>query len=188
MLEYIEEIEIRKETDHTGKGLLYTVLSNKKGIGSIEEIPSDSPWNWFLKVFTLRQAVSRELHLHLPNGPNTSIDKDRGYYKDIFLYSASELIGTIKSEVKVKSPKMTVVDTRGSTIMQALGKYGATDFSVYGVESVHRVGTIKKRSAVYQSMKDNLLNEDHYFLDVRHLSYEEKVVMIGMTLALDLYY
>ncbi|MDO6654869.1 hypothetical protein [Anaerobacillus sp. 1_MG-2023] len=188
MLEYIEEIEVRKETHHTGNGLLYTVLSNKKGIGSIEEIPSKSPWNWLLKFLTLRQAVSREVHIRCDNEPDLLLYKSRGYYKDIFLYSASELIGTIQPEVKVKSPKMTVFDKKGRAILKALGKFGATDFSVYSDESVKCVGTIKKRSAVYQSMKDNLLKEDHYFLDIRHLSYEEKVVMIGMTLALDLYF
>lgn len=190
MFDNAKEIEVRKETHHMGKGLLYTVLADQKGIGSVEETPStyNSTGNWLLKLLTLRQAASRQLHIRVGNGPNLFIDKGPGYYKDIFLNLESELIGTIKPELKVKSPAMTVVDTKGRTIMKALGRYGATDFSVHGVGSVNRVGTIKKRSAVYQSMKDNLLNEDHYFLDVRHLSCEEKLVMIGMTITLDLYF
>ncbi len=192
MFDNYSAIEIRRETFPTGTGMVYTVLSNRRGIGTIEETASSHKdiWNRLIKLLTLKSAVSLNLKLDAEATGDEEIElrKVRGFYKDIYLHSASKHIATIKPTVKVNSPVITVEDPDGITIFKATGQYGATDFSVADEKTNQKVTSIRKRSSVYDSMKENLLNEDGYFVDVRALSNESILIMIGTIVTLDFYF
>ena len=192
MFDNYSAIEIRRETFSTGTGMVYTILSNKRGIGTIEEKASSNKdiWNRLLKLLTLKSAVSLNLKLDAEATGDEEIElrKVRGFYKDIYLHSASKHIATIKPTVKVNSPVITVEDPDGSIMFKASGQYGATDFSVADGKTNQKVTSIRKRSSVYNSMKENLLNEDRYYVDIRHLSYESILIMIGTIVTLDFYF
>ncbi|WP_456276663.1 hypothetical protein [Bacillus sp. AK128] len=168
MFEQHNEIYLKKETLYNSQGKRYSISSNRKVIGTIEETStSKNIGNYFLKLLTLFSAVSLELRLldHKDNKLGT-ITKEKGFNKDFLLYSEKgEHVATIKPSVKIKSPAFTVYDENGNNIIKVIGRYGATDFSVIDCRTEKQISTVKRRSLVYTTIKENLLNDDGYYID-----------------------
>jgi hypothetical protein len=148
----------------------YIISTNKKIIGTVEETMESSKniGRQLLKLVSLNSVASIELKLM--NGKENTlgiIKKKHGFYKDFLLYSDhGGHVATITSEVKVNSPRLTVYDINGVKIIEAKGGYGAIDFKVMDHTKGRTISTIKRRSMIYTSVKENLLNDDGYFIDI----------------------
>lgn len=174
------------------QGRKFSLLSDKKVIGTMEESLESTKdvGNQLLKLITLYHFTSLQLHV-LDQEENVLgiIKKDKGYYKDFMLYSKEEeYLATIKPIVKVKSPMMTVIDANNEEIIKAIGGFGATDFSVIDCKTENQISTIKRRSLIYETVKDNFLNDDGYYIEnVEHNSLIT-LSLLAMGVILDLYF
>jgi hypothetical protein len=168
MFDQQKEIYLIKETLSIRKR--YSITSDKKVVGTVEETTESAGnlGNQLLKLISLYSAASLELTL-LDEKENKLgvLRKGKGFYKDFLLYSEKDdYVATITAEVKVKAPKLTVYDVNGKKIIEAIGGYGATDFRIMDLTKDRQLSSIKRRSMVYSTVKENLLNDDGYFIDI----------------------
>lgn len=174
------------------QGRKFSLLSDKKVIGTMEESLESTKdvGNQLLKLITLYHFTSLQLHV-LDQEENVLgiIKKDKGYYKDFMLYSKEEeYLATIKPIVKVKSPMMTVIDANNEEIIKAIGGFGATDFSVIDCKTEKQISTIKRRSLIYETVKDNFLNDDGYYIENVEQNSLITLSLLAMGVILDLYF
>lgn len=172
---------------------MYAITSNQKMIGTIEETPTSSKniGNHLLKLLSLSTVAGVELRV-LDGKANVvgTIKKEKGFYKEFLLISSTnQLLATIKPTVRVKSPSITVIDGYGNTLIHAIGRNGATDFSVTDTRTNKHISTIRRRSLVYKTVKENLLNDDGYFID--HTNQENFITLcllaIGITIDMNFF-
>jgi len=194
------KIYIQKDESIKKTGLVYTIHSNGKVIGTLQETEKYSKrvGDRFLKLFSLfflatpKRMIIEKLELQLVDEEGKlfgSIEKEIGFDKDLILYSKSgEQIATVKSNVKMKSPSITVVDETGNELLQAKSSYGATDFLVRQSLTNKHVSSIRKRSLVYETIKENLLNNDVYHIENRDLDERITFSLIAMGVAMDIYF
>ena len=194
------KIYIQKDESIKKTGLVYTIHSNGKVIGTLQETEKYSKrvGNRFVKLFSLffffntKRMMIEKLELQLVDEDGKllgTIEKEIGFDKDLILYSKSEhLIATVKSNVKMKSPTITVMDESGNELLQAKSSYGATDFLVSEISTNKYVSTISKRSLVYETIKENLLNNDVYHIENRDLDERITFSLIAMGVAVDIYF
>ena len=137
---------------------------------------------------SLRMTVE-SLHLEITDEQGRrvgSIRKEFGLEKDLLLFGQDgSHMSTVISMVKIKSPALKVLDGQGNECLNAAGTYGATDFIVSDSRG-KQVSSIKKRSLVYETMKENLLNNDVYHID--NSNHEMTFGLIGIAVAIDLYF
>ena len=186
---YIQNIQSFKR-----RGLAYSINSSRGQIGTVQETEEslNNAGNQLVKLATSfissRMTVER-LHLEVTDQEGKrvcSIRKELGLDKDLLLFDQdSSHLATVKSTPKVKKPSVQVLDAKGHVYLNAEGTYGATDFTV--ADSNRKlVSSIKKRSLVYETIKENLLNNDVYHIDNSH--HEMTFGLIGIAVAIDLYF
>ena len=180
--------------------LNYSIHSNEKVIGILQETEKYSKrvGNRLLKLLSLlflatpKRMIIEKLELQLVDEDGKllgTIEKEVGFDKDLILYSKNgNLIATVKSNVKLKSPTITVMDESGNELLQAKSSYGATDFLVSEISTNKYVSTISKRSLVYETIKENLLNNDVYHIENRDLDERITFSLIAMGVAVDIYF
>src|SRR5690625_4538999 len=105
---------LQKNPSFKNRGKMYTLTSNKKIIGRIEEQADtvNNLWNQLLKFTHFSNTVSLHLNI-LDEQANLRgiIKKKKGYYNDFQLYSRDHTpLATIKPNLKVKSSTITVTD------------------------------------------------------------------------------
>jgi hypothetical protein len=88
----------------------------------------------------------------------------------------------------VNSPRLTVYDVNGMKIIEATGGYGATDFQVIDQQEGRLVSTIKRRSMVYSTVKENLVNDDGYYIDCTAGEGVFIFYLIAMGIVVDYYF
>lgn len=192
MFKQYNRLFLQKNPSFKNRGKMYTLSSNKKIIGTIEE-QSDTirnVWNQLLKFTPFSNTVS--LHLNVLNEQGDivgTIRKAKGYYNDFHLYSLDgEPIATIKPTIKIKSSTIFVTDMNDKYRVKAVSGYGATDFSVIDCQSQTQISSIKRRSRVYETVKDNLLNDDGYYIENNKLEDLTILSLITMGIIIDMYY
>ncbi|OIU68569.1 hypothetical protein [Rossellomorea aquimaris] len=190
MFEQNNQIFLQKDTVSIRKK--YTISSDKKIIGTVEETMESSKniGRQLLNLIGLNSAASIEMKL-MDEKENTIgiIKKKPGFYKDFLLYSEhGDHLATITSEVKVNSPRLTVYDVNGMKIIEATGGYGATDFQVIDQQEGRLVSTIKRRSMVYSTVKENLINDDGYYIDCTAAEGVFNFYLIAMGIVVDYYF
>ncbi len=193
------KIYIQKEESFKKTGLVYTIHSNGKVIGTLQETKKyqKKVGNLFIKLFSLfflagpKRMIIEKVELQLVDEEGKvfgTIEKGIGFNNDLFLYSSSgEQMATVKSNVKIKTPSITMIDEKGNELLQAKGSYGAIDFLVSDVTNKH-VSSISKRSLVYETIKENLLNNDVYHIENRDLDERHTFALIAMGVAIDIYF
>lgn len=192
MFDQYNEIFVQNDTRLKSLGRIYSITSDKKFIGTIEESPESTKnlANQLLKLISFYSAVSIELTI-LDKDANVLgiIKKEKGFYKDFSLFNQNgQQLATIKSSVKVKSPSLTVVDKNENPIIHAVGGYGATDFKITEEKSNQQISSIKRRSVVYQTIKENLLNDDGYYIDNTNPNKLTTLALIAMAIVIDIYF
>jgi len=180
--------------------LNYNIHSSGKVIGTLQETEKYSKrvGNRLLKLVSLlflatpKRMIVEKLELQLVDEDGKllgTIEKEIGFDKDLILYSKSEhLIATVKSNVKMKSPTITVMDETGNELLQAKSSYGATDFLVSERLTNKQISSISKRSLVYETIKENLLNNDVYHIENRDLDERITFSLIAMGVAVDMHF
>lgn len=170
----------------------YSLYSDESIIGTIREISVSSKVISRLAHSLLPlHAVELELQLLDANAKTLgTIRKERGFHKELFLYSENEEhIATLKPRGKIKSPKITVIDENGKDFMKADGNYGATDFSVIDSRINRQISYVKKRPFENGTMKERLQNSDVYYnLENNRPECPITFALITICVALDLYF
>ena len=181
-------------------GLVYSINANGKIIGTLQETKNSSKktGNQLIKLFSLffltvpKRIIIENLELELLDEEGEllgTLKKEIGFHKDLILYSKNrEHIATVKSTVKIKSPSITVINANGNELLKAIGSYGATDFSVSDSITSKQVSSISKRSLVYQTIKENLFNNDVYHIEDRDLKEDITFALIAIVVAIDIYF
>lgn len=194
------KVYIQKDESIKNLGLVYSINSDGKVIGTLHETNkySKKVGNRFVKLFSLlflampKRMIIEKVELQLLDEEGKlfgTIEKEIGFNKDLILYSSSgEQMARVKSNVKMKSPSITVTDTKGSELLHVKSSYGATDFLVSESLTRKHVSSINKRSLVYDSIKENFLNNDVYHIDNENL--DERIIfsIIAMVVAIDIYF
>ncbi|UOQ46961.1 hypothetical protein MUN88_12765 [Gracilibacillus caseinilyticus] len=192
MFDQYDEISVQRDTRIQFRGRLYSIQTNQTIIGTIEETQSSAKnaGNQLLKLLSLHSVISLEFTVRDANKEVLGmVKKGKGFSYDLALYSTlGDQLATIKSEVKWKSPSMTVIDQNNNKILHAVGGYGGTDFKITDCSSNQPISSIRRRSFVYASIKENLLNDDAYFLYKTNLDFLTTLSLIAMTIAIDIYY
>lgn len=116
------------------------------------------------------------------------VRKEEGYYKDFLLYTNNEEhIATVQPKVKLNSPSITIIDANGDHLIKATGN-SPYDFRVYDCRKNKQISSIKRCSLVYETIKENLFDNDVYHLDNNHQESIITFALIGMVIALDIYF
>ena len=194
MFKEYTQIYIQNIQGFKNKGFAYSINTNRKRIGTVQETEESfkNTGNQLIKLATSFMSArmnAERLHLEVADEEGTrmgSIRKDFGLEKDLILYDQDgSHLATVISTVKMKAPALTVLDGLGNEYLNAAGMYGATDFTVADSNG-KLVSSIKKRSLVYETIKDNLLNNDVYHID--NSNHEVTFELIGIAIAIDLYF
>ena len=194
-----KKIYIQQEESYKKSGLVYSIHSNGKVIGTLQETEkySKKVWNQFIKLFNLfflapNLMVIEKVELQLVDEEGKvlgTIEKGVGFNNDLILYTSSgEQLAVVKSNVKMKSPSMTVTDAKGNELLQAKSSYGAIDFLVCESVTSKHISSISKRSLVYETIKENFLNNDVYHIENSDLDEHITFSLIAMGVAIDIYF
>ena len=97
-------------------------------------------------------------------------------------------MATVKSTSKGKSPLIKVIDVNDKELLTAIGSYDAIDFTVRDSSTNELVTSIKKRSLFYETIKENLFNNDVYHIE--NSNHKEDVIfkIIGIVVAIDIHF
>lgn len=190
MFDEHDTIFLQKDT-HLSMRKIYNIISNQQIIGTVEETKASANHvgNQLLGLVGLTSVVSYEFHM-LDRGENLlgTLKKKKGFYNDFQLFSnKGKHVATIKSNVKVKNPSLTVVDQDGNSFMKALGGYGATDFTIIN-SNKEPISTIKRRSLVYETTRESIVHDDGYYIDITEQDSLVTSSLIAVGLVIDLYF
>lgn len=191
MFEEYGEIHMKRISSQN-HGNDYSLYSDESMIGTIKEISASSRIiNRLSHLLLPLQAVELELQLLDAEAKLLGIiRKERGFHKELFLYSEEEEhIATLKHTGKIKSPKITVMDENGNNLMKADGNYGATDFSVVDSRINRQISYVKKRPFASGTIKERLQNSDVYYnIENNRRECPITFALITICVALDLYF
>ena len=194
------KIYIQKEESIKKMGLVYSIHSNGKVIGTLQETKkySKKVGNQFVKLFSLfflaapKRMIVEKVELQLVDEEGNvlgTIEKGIGFNNDLILYSSSgEQMAIVKSNVKMKSPSITVTDIKSNELLLAKSSYGATDFLVRESVTSKQVSLINKRSLVYETIKENFFSNDVYHIEISDLEERITFALIAMAVAIDIYF
>ncbi|QFK72393.1 hypothetical protein F7984_14655 [Pradoshia sp. D12] len=200
MIKGYSKIYLQKVESLNKQGLVYSINTDGKTIGKLQESKKSSKkaGNQMIKLASLlllaipQRIIVENLEIDLLDEEGKIvgyIKKEIGFYKDLTLYTKNgEHIATVKSISKGKSPSIKVIDANGNELLTAIGSYDAIDFTVRDSSTNKLVTSIKKRSLFYETIKENLFNNDVYHIgDSDH---KEDIVfeLIGIVVAIDIHF
>ena len=194
------KIYLQKLESLNKQGLVYSINTGGKTIGKLQESKKSSKkaGNQMMKLASLlllaipQRIIVENLEIDLLDEEGKIvgyIKKEIGFYKDLTLYTKNgEHIATVKSISKGKSPSIKVIDANGNELLTAIGSYDAIDFTVRDNSTNKLVTLIKKRSLFYETIKENLFNNDVYH--IADSDHKEDVVfeLIGIVVAIDIHF
>lgn len=192
---YLQKVESLNK-----QGLVYSINSDGKTIGELQESQNSSKkaGNRMIKLASLillaipERIIVESLEIDLLDEEGKivgSIKKEIGFYKDFILYTKNgEHIATVKSISKAKSPSIKVIDANGDELLTAIGSYDALDFTVRDSSTNELVTSIKKRSLFYETIKENLFNNDVYHIE--NSKHKDNIIfaLIGIVVAIDIHF
>lgn len=191
MFEQFTSIFLQKKASFKTQKV-YNITSGNNLIGTIEETSESTKnlGNTLLELIGLFNIVSLDMKVCDVEGEVFGrIKKAKGFYNDFQLFSADgKHLVTIKSNLKLNSSSMTVIDHQGQEIVKAIGGYGATDFIITDCQNDKEISSLKRRSYIYKSVKENLLNDDGYYIDNNELESTVLLSLLAMGVILDMYY
>lgn len=76
----------------------------------------------------------------------------------------------------------------GDELAKATSGFRATDFSIEDSQTKQTNSSIKRRSKIYETIKENLLHVDGYYIDNHDLDDRMTLALITMGIILDMYY
>jgi hypothetical protein len=192
---YLQKVESLNK-----QGLVYSINSDGKTIGELQESQNSSKkaGNRMIKLASLillaipERIIVESLEIDLLDEEGKiagSIKKEIGFYKDFILYTKNgEHIATVKSISKAKSPSIKVIDANGNELLKAIGSYDALDFTVRDSSTNELVTSIRKRSLFYETIKENLFNNDVYHIE--NSKHKDNIIfaLIGIVVAIDIHF
>ena len=192
---YLQKVESLNK-----QGLVYSINSDGKTIGELQESQNSSKkaGNRMIKLASLillaipDRIIVESLEIDLLDEEGKivgSIKKEIGFYKDFILYTKNgEHIATVKSISKAKSPSIKVIDANGNELLTGIGSYDALDFTVRDSSTNELVTSIKKRSLFYETIKENLFNNDVYHIE--NSKHKDNIIfaLIGIVVAIDIHF
>ena len=200
MIKGYSKIYLQKVESLNKQGLVYSINAGGKTVGKLQESKKSSKkaGNQMIKLASLlllaipQRIIVENLEIDLLNEEGEIvgyIKKEIGFYKDLTLYTKNgEHIATVKSISKSKSPSIKVIDANGNELLTAIGSYDALDFKVSDISTNKQVTSIKKRSLFYETIKENLFNNDVYHIE--NSDHKEEVIfeLIGIVIAIDIHF
>ncbi|MGD6967537.1 hypothetical protein ACQCVP_13990 [Rossellomorea vietnamensis] len=186
------KIYLQKESMLKSQGRKYSLTTNDKVIGRIEETLESRKnlGNQAFKFLGLYNAAGIDLSI-VDNNENIigMIKKEKGFYKNFKIFSRDKVfLAEINSLVKIKSPQMTVISRDGEELVRASGGFGATDFSIIDLKTNEAFSSIKRRSLVYSSIKDNLVKHDGFYIDTSNADSFRSLALLAMSIMVDIYF
>lgn len=186
------KIYLQKDSMLKSQGRKYSLTSNDKVIGRIKETleSKKNSGNQTFKFLGLYNAAGFDLTI-VDNKENIIgiIKKEKGFYKNFKIFSRDkEFLAEIDSLVKIKSPQMKVISRDGEELILASGGYGATDFSIIDLKTKESFSSIKRRSLVYSSIKDNLVKHDGFYIDNSNGDSFRTLALLAMSIMVDIYF
>ena len=180
--------------------LVYSIVSDGQTIGELREskYPEKKAGNMLVKLaslfflsFTGRMIVER-LEMEVLDDKGILVGKvikEMGFYKDLLLYSQNgEHIATVKTTVKGKAPTVKVTNTTGNDTLHAVGSFDAIDFIVSESSGSKGTSSIKKRSLVYDTVKENFSKHDVYHIENSWDKNDRLFELIGIAAAIDIHF
>ena len=180
--------------------LVYSIVSDGQTIGKLREskYPEKKAENILVKLvslyflsFTGRMIVERiEMEVLDDKGILVGkIIKEMGFYKDLLLYSQNGIhIATVKTTAKGKAPTIKVADATGNGTLHAVGSFDAIDFTVSESSTSKGVSSIKKRSLIYDTVKENFSKHDVYHIENSCDENDILFELIGIAAAIDIHF
>jgi hypothetical protein len=83
---------------------------------------------------------------------------------------------------------MTVISPNGVELIKANGGCGATNFSVIDAKTNEQFSFIKKRSLVYNSIKENMVYHEGYYIDNSNQDCLPSLALMAMSIMVDMYF
>ncbi|KGP74387.1 hypothetical protein N782_14975 [Pontibacillus yanchengensis Y32] len=183
---------LQKDARMNYRGKMYRLYAGEDAVGTVEEKSESTTQvgNQLLKFLGLHTMVGVELIVEDQRGDLLgTIQKGKGINKGFSLYDEKgQHIGAIAFTGKMSAPAFTLVDHDDTALMKAEGDFSVSDFSVVDCESGKKLPSIKKRSFTYDTMKDNLMKEDGYFMECAGLDELRVFGMIAMSVLVDVNY
>ena len=186
MFESYNKIYLQKETNFKRIGRSYSLTHERKLIGTVKETATSAKniGNVILEVLPINKLVSLELQI-LDSSENIlgTIRKEKGFHNEFQVFSeTNQPVATIQPTIKVREPKITVLDENGDKIMEALGGYGGIDFTVTNSKTEEEIGTVNRRSLLYSTVKETLTNDDGYYIEYKDNSIAPTLIAIGIVI------
>lgn len=181
------------------QGFVYSIKNGDQLIGSIREMTSSrekvsNKLIQFLRIFTPYSAnstVVESLDLKLLDKENNRlgiITKGAGFDKDLYLRTGEgEHIATVKLTTQLKSASISVTDQDGVPLLNTTDSPFSLNFTITDCSTNEHIATIKKRSLIYESIRENFLKNDVYHVSNNSNKSKVTYALIGMALAVDLY-
>ena len=200
MIKGYSNVYLQKIEGVNKQGLIYSINSDSKTIGKLQESKNSSKkaGNQMIKLASLiflaipERIILESLEFDLLDAEEKivgSIKKEIGFYKDIMIYAKNgEHIASVKSISKAKSPSIKVIDANGNELLTAIGSYDALDFTVNDSKTNELITSIKKRSIMYETMKENFLNNDVYHIENSNHKEDVLFKLIGLVVAIDTHF
>lgn len=200
MIKGYSKIYLQKVESLNKQGLVYSINTAGKTIGKLQESKKSSKkaGNQMIKLASLillaipQRIIVENLEIDLLDEEGKIvgyIKKEIGFYKDLTLYTKNgEHIATVKSTSKGKSPLIKVINANGNELLTAIGSYDAIDFTVRDNSTNKLVTSIKKRSLFYETIKENLFNNDVYHIENSDHNEDVLFELIGIVVAIDIHF
>ncbi|TFB22868.1 hypothetical protein E3U55_06415 [Filobacillus milosensis] len=192
MFDSTNEMFLQLNSSFKNPGRKYVILTNREEIGSIQNMKGTSInlGNILLNLIGWHSGIS--LNYELVNEQNELLGylrKQMGIRsKDLHLFRADQSwVASVRTHAKLKDPSISVMGANDEELIKCEWRTSGIDYSLTDVKNNQPIGTIRKRSMVYESVKENLMNADGYYIPVLNEA-EKTLMMIGIGISIDLYY
>lgn len=185
MLSESNNFYIQKSAGFRKHEKIYSIVSDQEEIGNLRKTHESSIKQRVVSLFSPlllsgTSVVIKGFVLELLDREDNllgKIEKRVGLENDLSLYDRNDAhIATVQPTVKVKAPAIHLIDKKGKVLLHAKGRSGAADFTVANGKN-KQVSSIKKRSLIYPTVKENLLHHDVYHIDN---SNREDIITFGL--------
>lgn len=169
----------------------YVILVNKNKIGKIQRRKGGPLHlqNIFYLLFSHYSGVAIDVELVNDHDEVQGyIRKESGIRsKDFHLFSPNkDHLGFIQYDWSLKDMTLTAVGPDGKAVLELNGSGSDIDFQVIDCELNNPIASIRKRSLVYETVKENLSSGEGYYIRM----FEDEVksfMMIALGFAVDFY-
>ncbi|KAB8128273.1 hypothetical protein F9U64_16375 [Gracilibacillus oryzae] len=192
MFEQFDQLVLQREPSLKTFKKSYHIMADREIIGKLEE-HDNTARDWFNHIILLTSmhhvpSILMELK-DAENNVQAIIKKERGFNQSfqLFLKNGS-LVATIEIKDGFHSPKIYIKNGNNNDWLEAAGRNGAIDFSVVTKEDNENVSSISRRSLIYEKVKDNLINDEGYFIDTKTHDPMTAVTLLSLAFIIDFHF